>query len=48
MPAHSPPEYLKCCKLLKIDSDSIHLEMDNWPNCIMRDGCLTNPSPVTN
>ena len=28
MPGPSPPENFKCCKLLKIDSDSIQLE---WP-----------------
>ena len=27
MSAPSPPEYFKCCKLSKIDSDSIQLEM---------------------
>ena len=44
MPAPSPPKYFKCCKLLKINSDSIHLEMDNWPTCIMAGGNSTNLS----
>ena len=33
------PEHFKCGKLLKIDNDSIHREMDNWPTCIMVGGC---------
>ena len=35
MSAPLPPQYFKCCKLLKIDSDSIQLVMDNWPTCMM-------------
>ena len=44
MPAPSPPKYFKCCKLLKIDSDSIYLEMGNWSTCIMAGRNLTNLS----
>ena len=44
MPAPSPLEYFICCILLKIDSDSIELEMDNWRTCIMADGYSTNLS----
>ena len=44
MPAPSPPAYFRCCKLLKIGSDSIQLEMDNWPICIMADRCSKNHS----
>ena len=39
MPAPSPLEYFIFCILLKIDSDSIELEMDNWRTCIM---CYTS------
>ena len=44
MPAPSPLQYFICCILLKIDSDSIELEMDNWRTCIMADRYSTNLS----
>ena len=42
--AASQPEYFKCCRLLKNDSNSIQLVMDNWPTYMMVHGCSSNLS----
>ena len=44
----TPPDFFKCCSVMNFDAVKMEIDLsfDNWPACIMADGCATNGAAV--